>query len=644
MKQSIAAVAIMGMVGLTVVPFALIGDGKGEVIKKERQKEKLAHLHKGHGQKLSIKHHTITPDSDSDDNEEDNHARHHTVHQHGNHQSDKKHKKKKHDNTDSKHKTHNALHAHKETKHKPHHDASESSEGDHSEDTSPDSNTHADTEDPHPTKKSAHIVVVGNEKYVDGALVMGWSLNKYKTKSQELVCLVTEGKVHKESITRLERVGWDRVISVDSFAHTLKRSMWKDSFVKLHMFNFTEYDKVAYWDSDMAIADDPNGVFSLKIPQDSDNPHVIAIGSKPSKGRKNYFQTGMMVFRPTVAMHKQIWGKFEKDLMSYNTVNGRDGALLREFFGPHYSSLPDKFSRNIDPRKKIEGVVGVHYRGGYKPWFNRAKPKQTRLKGVDPAQDDTRKDFGYAYLHWWKLNEEMQRFLSSSRFKTKGKGKTDFWPSPSAAEDIERVWLSDEEQIEPASHKTHVHMLRHTDEAYVQPYSDALAAKRNLTYSGVTVRRSDYGQSCTETCKKHHETCHLLSLNSTKLNSCNFIKHVSGYGVEGVKGDGRYEASDRVLENAAGEVLNTVCTSCEPGIYTKQRKGDIHPSVLLVRKKKKKDATTEPPLKYVQCTYHLLLDERAPPSCDAADPDAMRLCPCVEEGEELTAETWDGQF
>eukprot|EP00754_Rhynchopus_humris_P022528 Rhum_TRINITY_DN14795_c5_g2::Rhum_TRINITY_DN14795_c5_g2_i1::g.118260::m.118260/K00750/GYG1, GYG2; glycogenin len=453
-------------------------------------------------------------------------------------------------------------------------------------------------------KRFAHVAVVGNEKYVDGALVMGWSLNKYKQRDMEMICLVTEGKVADESMARLRRVGWDKVLAVRSFAKQLSKSLWKDSFVKLHIFNFTGYEKVAYWDADMVVAQDPNSVFDMQIPEGPH--HVIAIGTPPSKSHpKAYFQTGMMVFRPGMALYRDMWELFVKHLHSkYNSLNARDGEIMREFFGSHYSSLPHKYSQNIDPRKKIKKVVGVHYRGGYKPWFDRTKPMKSRLPGVDKKKDDTRKDFGYAYLLWWRLNEETQRFLAAE-------DGGDGWDTRDAFESANVVPYPMQgvgaATVGDVSPKTHVWMLRNTPDQYLQPYSDESARARNVSFAGVDIHVSKAGESCTGACSAVGKTCHEPSLNATWLNTCAVLRGLA----------------------ASADTPAPECSTCEPGIYSKSHRGTVNPAIVQLESR-------------VQCTHHLLLDERSTPSCGGTEDGAFRVCPCAQKGAALRREKWDG--
>ena len=374
--------------------------------------------------------------------------------------------------------------------------------------------------------KKAHVAVVGNENYVDGGLVMGSSLLPYKTSEVELVCMVTRGKISEMSIQRLIHSGWDRVIEVDSPAWRVPTSMWKESFVKLHVFNLTEYEMVAYWDADMLVIADPTSIFNIPVPTD----WVAAIGSKPTK-EKTYFQTGMMVFHPSENLRSSIWSHFVSHPSRYDSHNSRDGMLLRNYFGVNYTTIPNKFSRNLDPRKKAQDLIGIHYRGGWKPWFDRRKPMQKKT-------EDTRKDFGYAYQLWWNEFEKMHIRTSISESEIVLKGGETYNP------------------------KRHVWLLRNTANEYVQLLSSVEKAERNISYPGVSFLISNEDESCTSCCSRTKLVCHAPSLSTTSLNSCEFTSSVLA----------KYDEPP--------------CGPCEPAIYTKQRNGSSFPGIAPSKKKR----------------------------------------------------------
>eukprot|EP01062_Namystynia_karyoxenos_P034174 TRINITY_DN25054_c0_g1_i1.p1 TRINITY_DN25054_c0_g1~~TRINITY_DN25054_c0_g1_i1.p1 ORF type:complete len:521 (+),score=143.87 TRINITY_DN25054_c0_g1_i1:95-1657(+) len=374
----------------------------------------------------------------------------------------------------------------------------------------------------------AHVCVVSTEDYVDGALVLGWTLShnsrRVRDGSAELVMVLTRGAVAPDSVRRLRQSGWTRVFEVPGLAPRVPRAMWKDSFDKLYIFNLTSYEKLAFWDTDMLVRLDPDDLFDLELP---DETWVYAIGSPPKPPAPPYFQTGMMVFNPSTKIRNAVWRMFSSQTLPkrpnglYNRHSARDGALLRTYFGDRFKSLPKKYSRNMDPRARLDTEVALHYRGSWKPWYERLRQLEQRPN----APELSHKDFGYPYLAWWAAYEEMHAQLWAR----------ELWPeAPSGV-----------------SAATHVWMQRHTRTSYYQATTAHDAARRNLTVPGLGLRRGAPGQSCDAVCEAAGRRCYAAAFNFTLMGDCAVLL--------------------RALRG---------CERCAEGIYSRQRPGDAYPGLL----------------------------------------------------------------
>eukprot|EP01065_Artemidia_motanka_P006011 TRINITY_DN12922_c0_g1_i1.p1 TRINITY_DN12922_c0_g1~~TRINITY_DN12922_c0_g1_i1.p1 ORF type:complete len:479 (+),score=93.24 TRINITY_DN12922_c0_g1_i1:57-1439(+) len=340
---------------------------------------------------------------------------------------------------------------------------------------------------PHPRATQAtfaHVCVVSTEDYVDGALVLGWSLahhsSGFRNGTTDLVTVLTRGAVKADSRSRLRQAGWSQVIEVTGLAPRVPKSMWVNSFDKLYIFNLTQYSKIAFWDTDMLIRHDPDGLFNLRLP---DETWVYAIGSPPKPPAPPYFQTGMMVFQPAKQVREAIWGRFSRETPPrkangiYNRWSARDGALLRTYFNDRFKSLPKKYSRNMDPRARLTNEVGLHYRGSWKPWFQRTRQLEQRPN----APEESHKDFGYPYLEWWAAYEAMHAGLWSKE-----------------------VWHDSPADVSP---KTHVWMQRHTRWSYYQRTAASDRHVRNQTLPGLRLVLGEVGDSCDDVCARRKRQC-----------------------------------------------------------------------------------------------------------------------------------------
>ena len=468
----------------------------------------------------------------------------------------------------------------------------------------------------------AYLMIISNEDFMDGAMVLGTSLRDHSKLLQSgdahLVIMVAKGRLGEDSKLRLGLIGFNRIVEVNSLAPRAPGAYWKDTYDKLYMFNLTAYKKVVFMDADMLTVRSPDDLFTTNY----GTPEFVgAIGSHG--GTNTYFQTGMMVIQPTTKLFDKIMREFESGVpplgKHYNQgMNGRDGVLLRNVFKSDFKSIDNKYSRNLNPRFKIPtSVRSLHFRGKHKPWFNKLLPN------ADPQLG--KKEFGYGYIEWWKIYDRLHREspeyqLAVARRDHEGKstevihnasglspellefaertllhygGNSTLPPSPPGGqgEDVGalRFGYQGSGRLEPL---THVWMMRYTKREYVQLSDDADAEARNVTFpDALNFVVSSAGDSCDQACEKESGKCVEKFLYHSKLQDCNFL-------TEHLK-----------------------CDSCEPGVYWREHPGNDHPS-------REEEGKVVKNTKHV-CFYNYLHDDRSLPKCDAFNTTTTRLCPCL---------------
>ena len=119
----------------------------------------------------------------------------------------------------------------------------------------------------------ATLVMVG-DAYVPGALVVGYSLRKVKTK-HDIICMVTDD-VSEDARVALGEV-FDQVIQVDYIgapsAHAMGKGQEKGyrpwigkAYTKWNILSFTQWDKIAFVDADMVFVKNSDHLFDLDTP------------------------------------------------------------------------------------------------------------------------------------------------------------------------------------------------------------------------------------------------------------------------------------------------------------------------------------------------------------------------------------------
>lgn len=423
----------------------------------------------------------------------------------------------------------------------------------------------------------AYLLIISNEDFLDGALVLGVSLRnncpRIADGSADLAIIITQGRVSRASKDRLrDEAGFSKIFEVPSLATRAPGAYWKDTFDKIYMFNLTMYKKIVFMDADMINVRSMDALFDKNF---GDPTYVGAIGFRGgSEGP--YFQTGMMVIQPTKMMFDKIYAKFESGVPpkgnNYNHgMNGRDGVLLRDVFGDRFKMIDNKYSRNLNPRFPVpEYVVSLHLRGKIKPWFDR------RLPNLDPELG--KKEFGHAYVLFWDIYEEhIHKKSSFYRLAQQGKPLPEPFGGKFAAPDVSPL--------------THVWMMRYSQREYVQLLTEEDRRRRNETLPGLRYYTGSFNASCTEVCRDVSMNCSHVALSFSHGQRCDVLREA--------------------FPN---------CTRCEVGVYWRPHPGSDYPALDAGKKES-------------VCKYNLLHDERGRPNCTARFETARRFCPCVPPGQ-----------
>eukprot|EP00668_Euglena_longa_P015119 GGOE01019168.1.p1 GENE.GGOE01019168.1~~GGOE01019168.1.p1 ORF type:complete len:509 (-),score=139.83 GGOE01019168.1:160-1686(-) len=319
----------------------------------------------------------------------------------------------------------------------------------------------------------AYLSIISNNKYVDGAMVLAFTLLKYselwKAGQCHLVLLVPGGLADQNK-ARLRKAGWDRILDIeDDLAKYAPRSHLKDTFNKLYMFNLVQYHRVAYYDVDVLPLHNPDHIFSTKLPSDE---YVGAIGTKGDL----YFKTGMIVLQPsTVQFGKMLqWLKDGK----YNHASGRDGSLLRDFFHGRFTPIDPAYSQYRRPWQDLKGAMVFHYRGEFKPWYDAALVPTNKWR--DPERPP---DLGPGYRLWWEEYHDMHFHLQPEEEPTGWGG------------------VHQGARVTP---KSHLWLMRYTAGEYIVPIWAPLKDMK-VYYNRTTVGEKAY--TCNTVCQDAHRQC-----------------------------------------------------------------------------------------------------------------------------------------
>eukprot|EP01059_Diplonema_ambulator_P035541 TRINITY_DN8393_c0_g1_i1.p1 TRINITY_DN8393_c0_g1~~TRINITY_DN8393_c0_g1_i1.p1 ORF type:complete len:538 (+),score=176.46 TRINITY_DN8393_c0_g1_i1:28-1614(+) len=339
----------------------------------------------------------------------------------------------------------------------------------------------------------AYVTVVSVESYVDGALVMGESLKKMSAMVQDgscqLVCVASMPGVSDDSASRLRKVGWN-VVQVKGLARHVPKAHWADSFDKLYIFSLTQFKRIVFVDSDMLAVKNPDKLFSsTKLQNES---YIGAIGNNPKHHKGPYFQTGMLVLQPSKKVASDLFKLFHSESLPkkkhgiYNSLNARDGMLMRTYFGARYTTISNMYSKHLAPWEDASDVKMAHFRGSFKPWYNIASMFAKKPEELA---------FGDMYRKWWEYYDKLHKEHAGDESWSENDPSKYYW------------------------------MLRHTDDAYFKKLSSVEEGDRNMTRTGLTLHKGKKGKSCDEVCKATStEWCDEEALTFLHLSDCNTLK------------------------------------------------------------------------------------------------------------------------
>lgn len=181
------------------------------------------------------------------------------------------------------------------------------------------------------------------------ALNLAYSIQKHNDLSSldaELILLVrTEGEdgVSAENITRLEKVGWKVQIAEELEFDNVNtgdiRSWHRHNLNKLHIWTWTQYEKIVFVDADVLCKGSLVDLF--QIPGDfAAAPDVwwnILIDNK--------FNSGVIVIRPNLEEFRSLVKAVSDPEM--HSPNDADQAFLNNYYKFRYFGLPYKYNFNL---------------------------------------------------------------------------------------------------------------------------------------------------------------------------------------------------------------------------------------------------------------------------------------------------------
>eukprot|EP01061_Rhynchopus_euleeides_P016611 TRINITY_DN2792_c0_g2_i1.p1 TRINITY_DN2792_c0_g2~~TRINITY_DN2792_c0_g2_i1.p1 ORF type:complete len:419 (+),score=47.51 TRINITY_DN2792_c0_g2_i1:37-1293(+) len=244
------------------------------------------------------------------------------------------------------------------------------------------------------------VTYIGNDKYVDGGLVMGYTAGKTSSCGPGEWCrtgVLISRKLDDVNVRRFQRV-FDDVIAVNnSLATSVKKTPWGTTFDKLHLWGIIRYDVLVFYDADMILTRSTADYLDrVLLPTD---PYWLGALT----GQKGYFASGTMVLRPSASIHDELISFYQTvrqnktDKWGFRGINARDGLVLRYFIAGRVVGIPS--------------IPGYHASGSWKPWYN-LNGDHSEVKNLAAfLRGEPQSNRKGAAAHFWEAYEEMHKEL-----------------------------------------------------------------------------------------------------------------------------------------------------------------------------------------------------------------------------------------
>ncbi|KGL92755.1 Glycogenin-1, partial [Charadrius vociferus] len=244
------------------------------------------------------------------------------------------------------------------------------------------------------------VTLATNDSYVKGALVLGSSLQQYRT-TRKLTALITP-QVSNLMRRVLETV-FDEVILVNVLdsgdsAHLalMKRPELGVTLTKLHCWELTQFSKCVFMDADTMVLSNIDELFERE-----------ELSAAPDPGWPDCFNSGVFVYRPSIETYNQLL-QFATEKGSFD---GADQGLLNTFFSswattdmskhlPFIYNLSSTSVYSYLPAFKAFGANTkvVHFLGSTKPWNY---TYDSRTKSIKGTMDDPKIVHPEFLNMWW---------------------------------------------------------------------------------------------------------------------------------------------------------------------------------------------------------------------------------------------------
>ena len=228
-------------------------------------------------------------------------------------------------------------------------------------------------------------VLYGNNIYLTGALVLGYTLMKTKTEMDRVILVTPDvSNQYKAYLKKLYTHVIDiEYTKVSSEIFSESNTRFRDVFTKLECLALVQYQKIILLDLDMIISKNIDYLFKLRPPAACLKKYYVPYGrpipshmicSSTDRSLTGSINAGLMLLKPDL----KEWDDIKKDIAKDTQINKykypeQDYLSLR--YCGKWTSITFNYNfqfgltnRVKKCHYKIDNIYVIHYSSSYKPW------------------------------------------------------------------------------------------------------------------------------------------------------------------------------------------------------------------------------------------------------------------------------------
>jgi glycogenin glucosyltransferase len=233
--------------------------------------------------------------------------------------------------------------------------------------------------------KQSYVSLLATNDYLDGLLVLFYSLKQAKSKFDLCVLVTPDISLRTCSVLTAHSIAYTVIDCIKNPSDIHSGHRWFRSYSKLHVFGLTQYDKIVYLDADMLVLQNIDELF--------ERPHMSAAnagGMLPHKADWLNMNSGLFVAVPSAwlvnDMLSQV-GKIEV-LASGGTPQKPRFGSDQDFVNAYYRDWTQRTDLHLDHKYNMlhyhldaysrcfgytltpgaKRVAVIHYGSYLKPW------------------------------------------------------------------------------------------------------------------------------------------------------------------------------------------------------------------------------------------------------------------------------------